>query len=52
MQAAQDFGCTTTDAERSVDVVMRELQAQMERQAISQDKLTSWLRKLTSSTQR
>jgi hypothetical protein len=25
MLAAQDFGCTTADAERSVDVVMREL---------------------------
>ena len=52
MLAAQDFGCTTADAERSVDVVMRELQAQMEQQAISQGKLTSLLRKLTSSTQR
>jgi hypothetical protein len=49
MQAAQDFGCTTSDAERSVDVVMRKLQAQMEQQAISQVKLTSLLQKLTSA---
>jgi hypothetical protein len=52
MRAAKDFGCTTADAECSVDVVMRELQAQVEQQAISQVKLTSLLRKLTSSMQR
>ena len=52
MQAAQDFGCTTTDSERSVDAVMRELQTQVEQQAISQGKLTSLLRRLTSATQR
>ena len=52
MRAAQDFGCTTADAQRSVDAVMRELEAQVEQQAISQGKLTSLLRKLTSSTQR
>jgi len=50
--AAQDFGCTTADAERSVDVVMRELQAQMEQQAISQGKLASLLQKLTGATRR
>jgi hypothetical protein len=52
MLAAQDFGCTTADAERSVDVVMRELQAQMEQQAISQGKLASLLQKLTGATRR
>jgi hypothetical protein len=52
VQAAQDFGCTTADSERSADAVMRELQAQVEQQAISQGKLTSLLHKLTSSTQR
>jgi hypothetical protein len=52
LQAAQDFGYTAADAERSVEAVMRELQAQVEQQAISQGKLTSLLRKLTSSTQR
>jgi hypothetical protein len=52
MLAAQDFGCTAADAERSVDVVMRELQEQIERQAISQGKLTSLLQKLTGATRR
>jgi hypothetical protein len=52
MQAAQDFGCTMADSERSVDAVMRELQEQVEQLAISQGKLTSLLHKLTSSTQR
>ena len=52
MLAAQDFGCTTADAERSVDGVMRELQAKVEQQAVLQGKLTGLLRKLTSSTQR
>jgi hypothetical protein len=52
MQAAQEFGCTTASSERSVDVVVRELQAQVERQGISQGKLTSLLRELTSSRQR
>jgi hypothetical protein len=51
MQAAAEFGRTTADSERAVDVVMRELQAQVEQQAISQAKLTSLLRRLTSSTQ-
>jgi hypothetical protein len=51
MQAAQDFGCTTADSERSVDAVMRELQEQVEQLAISQGKLTSLLHKLTSSRQ-
>ena len=52
MLAAQDFGCTTADAERSVDGVMRELQAKVGQQAVLQGKLTGLLRKLTSSTQR
>jgi thymidylate kinase len=52
MQAAAEFGCTTVDSERAVDAVMRELQAQVEQQAISQGKLTSLLRRLTSATQR
>jgi hypothetical protein len=52
MLAAQDFDCTTAEAERSVDGVMRELQAKVEQQAVLQGKLTGLLRKLTSSTQR
>src|ERR1700730_6153797 len=46
MQAAAEFGCTTADSERAVDAVMRELQPQVEQQAISQGKLTSLLRRL------
>ena len=52
MQAAQEFGCTTANSERSVDAIMRKLRVQVEQQAILQGKLTSLLHKLNSSRQR